>query len=78
MNYTDTTLIKKGDSVVITKNVYYIEDNREKVGLTTEKPEVIVWLDEGTIMTAQTSGVFEEVIWYGDGRDTGLKIEWVS
>ena len=77
MIYTENTLIKKGDVITITKNVYYVE-NPEEEGLTTEEPVIIIYFHKGRNMVAQNSGHFEDVMWWGDGRESGLQVEWVN
>ena len=67
--------VKKGDTIVITKDVYYYEHNMGG-GLSTEPP--IVWMDKGTVMTALDDGVFEDVEWNGGGRETVLWLDWIS
>jgi len=73
---TEQTMIKKGDKITITKNVYYVEQHEG--GLTTDPPEHVIYLEKGTVMTAEHDGEFQDMVWEGEGMWTGLWLDWVN
>ena len=69
---------KKGDQVVITKNVYYVEEGSEG-GLTTEKPEIVIYHHEGEIWTAANDGTIDQVNWVrGDNETYFYDEDWIT